>query len=137
MNTFQEEQYARWMAAMRLASKGRSLADSSYDSEVKSILAFLSMQHPAPAPVLNPESLDIQPEHYLSPRYTRRIRGKVWLCVLLLVFNDLCCVVRVWTFSWSIIYPQVIPNMLGTRYGVLVWFVLRGWVVMILYCDVL
>lgn len=71
-----EEQYARWMAAMRLASKGRSLADSSYDAEVKSILAFLSMQHPAPAPVLNPESLDIHPEHYLSPRYSRRIRSK-------------------------------------------------------------
>ncbi|XP_042226570.1 unc-112-related protein-like isoform X2 [Homarus americanus] len=71
-----EDQYARWMAAMRLASKGKSLADSSYDSEVKSILAFLSMQHPAPAPVLNPESLDIQPEHYMAPRFVRRIRGK-------------------------------------------------------------
>ncbi|XP_071543601.1 unc-112-related protein isoform X3 [Panulirus ornatus] len=71
-----EDQYARWMAAMRLASKGKSLADSSYDSEVKSILAFLSMQHPAPAPVLNPETLDIQPEHYLAPRFVRRIRGK-------------------------------------------------------------
>lgn len=65
------------MAAMRLASKGKSLADSSYDSEVKSILAFLSMQHPAPAPVINPESLDIQPELYLAPRFVRRIRGKV------------------------------------------------------------
>lgn len=73
----QEDQYARWMAAMRLASKGKTLADSSYDSEVKSILAFLSMQHPAPAPVLNPESLDIQPEHYMAPRFVRRIRGKV------------------------------------------------------------
>lgn len=80
---------------MRLASKGRSLADSSYDSEVKSIQAFLSMQHPAPAPVLNPESLDIQPEHYLSPRYTRRIRGKVWmgLCISFFFFFlfVLCC----------------------------------------------
>ncbi|XP_068201311.1 unc-112-related protein-like isoform X1 [Palaemon carinicauda] len=75
-----EEQYARWMAAMRLASKGKSLADSSYDSEVKSILAFLSMQHPAPAPVINPESLDIQPEHYLAPRFVRRIRGKGGWC---------------------------------------------------------
>ncbi|XP_037801107.1 unc-112-related protein-like isoform X2 [Penaeus monodon] len=75
-----EEQYARWMAAMRLASKGKSLADSSYDSEVKSILAFLSMQHPAPAPVINPESLDIQPELYLAPRFVRRIRGKGGWC---------------------------------------------------------
>lgn len=72
----EEDQYAKWMAAMRLASKGKSLADSSYDSEVKSILAFLSMQHPAPAPVISAENLDIQPEHYLAPRFVRRIRNK-------------------------------------------------------------
>ncbi|KAG0728843.1 Unc-112-related protein [Chionoecetes opilio] len=70
-----EEQYSKWMAAMRLASKGKSLADSSYESEVKSIQAFLAMQHPS-APQINPESLDIQPEDYMSPRYSRRIRGK-------------------------------------------------------------
>ncbi|XP_050737415.1 unc-112-related protein-like isoform X2 [Eriocheir sinensis] len=70
-----EDQYARWLAAMRLASKGKSLADSSYDSEVKSIQAFLAMQHPT-SPLINPESLDIQPEDYMSPRYSRRIRGK-------------------------------------------------------------
>lgn len=64
------------MAAMRLASKGKSLADSSYESEVKSIQAFLAMQHPS-APQINPESLDIQPEDYMSPRYSRRIRSKV------------------------------------------------------------
>lgn len=72
---------------MRLASKGKSLADSSYDSEVKSILAFLSMQHPAPAPVINPESLDIQPEHYLAPRFMRRIRGKVSIFHLHYVYH--------------------------------------------------
>ncbi len=42
-----ESQYARWMAACRLAAKGRSMADAGYDAEVKSIMAFLSMQHPA------------------------------------------------------------------------------------------
>ena len=40
----QEQQYARWMAACRMASKGKSMADSGYDAEVKSIQAFLSMQ---------------------------------------------------------------------------------------------
>lgn len=44
MNSFQEQQYARWMAACRMASKGKSMADSGYDAEVKSIQAFLSMQ---------------------------------------------------------------------------------------------
>lgn len=72
----QEDQYARWLAAMRLAAKGKSLADSSYESEVKSIQAFLAMQHPS-APQINPESLDIQAEDYMPPRYSRRIRSKV------------------------------------------------------------
>lgn len=74
---FQEEQYAKWMAACRLAAKGRSLADSSYDTEVKSIIAFLQMQHPAPAPAINPSALDITPEDYVSPRFLRKFKGKV------------------------------------------------------------
>ena len=44
MLCYQEQQYARWMAACRMASKGKSMADSGYDAEVKSIQAFLSMQ---------------------------------------------------------------------------------------------
>ena len=44
-NSFlQEQQYARWMAACRMAAKGKSMADRGYDAEVKSIQAFLSMQ---------------------------------------------------------------------------------------------
>ncbi|ELW65062.1 Fermitin family like protein 3 [Tupaia chinensis] len=39
-----EQQYAHWMAGCRLASKGRTMADSSYASEVQAILAFLSLQ---------------------------------------------------------------------------------------------
>jgi len=55
-----EDQYARWMAAMRLASKGKSLADSSYQSEVRGIQAFLSLQQPARTPALSPSQIDIQ-----------------------------------------------------------------------------
>lgn len=65
------------MAAIQLAAKGKSLADSSYNTEVKTIQAFLSMQRPAAAPVLNPQSLDIRPEDYLAPRFVRKIKGKV------------------------------------------------------------
>ncbi|KAK7788445.1 hypothetical protein R5R35_006978 [Gryllus longicercus] len=72
-----EEQYAKWMAACRLAAKGRSLADSSYESEVKSIEAFLQMQHPAPAPAINPASLDINPDDYVAPRFARKMKGKL------------------------------------------------------------
>ena len=48
------------MAAMRLASKGKSLADSSYQSEVRGIQAFLSLQQPARTPALSPQQIDIQ-----------------------------------------------------------------------------
>eukprot|EP00095_Tigriopus_kingsejongensis_P007015 maker-scaffold232_size243569-snap-gene-0.17 protein:Tk07015 transcript:maker-scaffold232_size243569-snap-gene-0.17-mRNA-1 annotation:"unc-112-related protein" len=72
-----EGQYAKWMAACRLAAKGKSLADSSYDAEVKSIQAFLSMQHPANAPVINPETLDINVEEYVAPRFLRKLKSKL------------------------------------------------------------
>lgn len=67
------------MAACRLAAKGRTLADSSYDNEVKTIQAFLSMQHPAQAPAINPAGLglDITPEDYVAPRFIRKLKGKV------------------------------------------------------------
>lgn len=72
-----EDQYAKWMAACRLASKGRSLADSSYEAEVSSIRAFLQMQHPAPAPVINTAPLDIIPEDYMPPKFVKRLKGKL------------------------------------------------------------
>lgn len=73
----QEDQYAKWMAACRLASKGRSLADSSYESEVQSIKSFLNMQKPAHAPAvsINPNLIDAQ--EYLAPRFSKKTKGKV------------------------------------------------------------
>lgn len=72
-----EEQYAKWMAACRLGAKGRSLADSSYEAEVKNIEAFLKMQHPAPSPAISPNALDIEPANYVPPRYLKKFKGKV------------------------------------------------------------
>ncbi|XP_026468344.1 unc-112-related protein isoform X1 [Ctenocephalides felis] len=72
-----ETQYAKWMAACRLGSKGRSLADSSYETEVVGIEAFLAMQRPAPQPVLNPQDLDISVEDYVAPRFTKKLKGKL------------------------------------------------------------
>ncbi len=65
------------MAACRLAAKGKSMADSGYDAEVKSIQAFLSMQHPASQPVINPATLDINVEEYVAPRFYRKMKSKV------------------------------------------------------------
>ena len=41
-----EVEYAQWMAACRVGSKGKNLSDVSYLQEVSSIRAFLSMQQP-------------------------------------------------------------------------------------------
>lgn len=65
------------MAACRLAAKGRTLADASYESEVNSITAFLQLQRPAPAPAISPNSLDITPDDYVAPRFVKRFKGKV------------------------------------------------------------
>lgn len=69
---FQENQYAQWLAACRFAAKGKTLADSGYDAEVNSIKAFLSMQSPASAPAINPNSIEISAEEYVAPRFSRK-----------------------------------------------------------------
>lgn len=72
-----EEQYARWMAAFRLASKGKSMSDStSYDAEVRQIIDFLSMQHPAPVPAIRAHEVDINPDDFVAPRFLRKLKGK-------------------------------------------------------------
>ncbi|KAH8370992.1 hypothetical protein KR093_005849 [Drosophila rubida] len=71
-----EEQYAKWMAACRLAAKGRSLADSSYDSEVSSIRSLLQMQKPAQAAPLNINPRSVDAVDYLSPKMLRKLSGK-------------------------------------------------------------
>lgn len=67
-----ENQYAQWLAACRFAAKGKTLADSGYDAEVNSIKAFLSMQSPASAPAINPNSIEITAEDYVAPRFARK-----------------------------------------------------------------
>lgn len=72
----QEGQYAKWMAAFRLASKGKTMADSSYEAEVQSLLAFLNMQHPAPAPAISPNQVDLQPEDFVAPCFLKKLKTK-------------------------------------------------------------
>lgn len=38
------EQYVKWMAACRLASKGKTMADPSYEVEMSGVRTFLKMQ---------------------------------------------------------------------------------------------
>jgi len=72
-----ESQYTQWMAACRLAAKGKSLADFGFEQEVSAIKAFLSMQHPAHTPAINPSTLDIQVEDYIAPRFSHKRKSKL------------------------------------------------------------
>lgn len=78
----QEQQYAHWMAGCRLASKGRTMADSSYASEVQAILAFLSLQRTGGGGLANhPQGPDASPEGLnpyglVAPRFQRKFKAK-------------------------------------------------------------
>ncbi|XP_052352682.1 fermitin family homolog 2 isoform X2 [Oncorhynchus keta] len=99
-----EKPYAHWMAACRLASKGKTMADSSYSLEVQNILSFLKMQHMNPDPQFIAEPAvtnDINSECLVSPRYLKKYKNKQILTAagflsprrLLLVFSPHgdCC----------------------------------------------
>ncbi|XP_027696227.1 fermitin family homolog 1 [Vombatus ursinus] len=73
-----ENQYARWMAACVLASKGKTMADSSYWPEVNNILSFLKMKNrntSSQAPS-DPECMDMKPECFVSPRCAKKYKSK-------------------------------------------------------------
>ncbi len=73
-----ENQYARWMAASVLASKGKTMADSSYHPEVHKILSFLKMKNwtMSPQTASDPESIDMKPECFVSLRYVKKYKSK-------------------------------------------------------------
>ncbi|XP_017080513.1 unc-112-related protein [Drosophila eugracilis] len=71
-----EQQYAKWMAACRLAAKGRSLADSSYESEVDGILSLLQMQRPVHGIHVNIDPRSVEAVDYLSPKILRKLSNK-------------------------------------------------------------
>uniref|UniRef100_A0A1A8MWU8 Fermitin family member 3b n=1 Tax=Nothobranchius pienaari TaxID=704102 RepID=A0A1A8MWU8_9TELE len=73
-----ERQYAQWMAGCRLASKGKSLADSSFQSEIQSIRSFLAMQRINSGSSSNAASSDesINTHSLVSPRYHKKYKTK-------------------------------------------------------------
>lgn len=71
-----EDQYSKWMAACRLASKGTSLADSSYQSEVQSIRTFLAMQQTNPNVSSTRADESINTHSLVSPRYHKKYKVK-------------------------------------------------------------
>ncbi|XP_012690302.1 fermitin family homolog 3 [Clupea harengus] len=71
-----EQQYSKWMAACRLASKGKTLADSSYSSEVESIESFLAMQRTNPGTASAQTDESINTHSLVSPRYQKKYKPK-------------------------------------------------------------
>ncbi|XP_060042606.1 fermitin family homolog 1 isoform X2 [Erinaceus europaeus] len=73
-----ELQYAKWMAACVLASKGKTMADSSYQPEVQTLLSFLSMKNRnSNSQVASSlENLDMNPECFVSPRCAKKHKSK-------------------------------------------------------------
>ncbi|KAI6189766.1 hypothetical protein M3Y97_00044100 [Aphelenchoides bicaudatus] len=81
-----EHQFSRWMSACRLASRGKTMADASYNNEVESIKKVLQMQsgrdqngHAAAKkqqapPVQLPNDFNV--EEYVSQRYVRKARSR-------------------------------------------------------------
>ncbi|XP_036682832.1 fermitin family homolog 1 isoform X2 [Balaenoptera musculus] len=73
-----ESQYAQWMAACILASKGKTMADSSYQPEVLNILSFLRMKNRNSASQVasSLENMDMDPECFVSPRCAKKHKSK-------------------------------------------------------------
>ncbi|XP_041707142.1 fermitin family homolog 3 [Coregonus clupeaformis] len=71
-----ELQYSRWMAACRLASKGKTLADSSFSSEVQNIQSFLAMQRTTPGANTAQTDDSINTHSLVSPRYHKKYKAK-------------------------------------------------------------
>ncbi|XP_037003713.2 fermitin family homolog 1 isoform X1 [Artibeus jamaicensis] len=73
-----ENQYAQWMAACILASKGKTMADSSYQPEVLNILSFLRMKNRnSTSPMASSlENMDMNPECFVSPRCAKKHKSK-------------------------------------------------------------
>lgn len=89
----QETQYANWKAACILASKGKTMAYSSYKSEVKNIQSFLQMKSLAPppgqaAPDLN--AMDMNAECFVSPRYAKKHKTKQVCLKAHMPYTHLC-----------------------------------------------
>ncbi|KAL7978202.1 hypothetical protein Chor_005189 [Crotalus horridus] len=69
-----EQQYASWMAGCRLAAKGKTMADASYQAEKENILSFLKLQKTNPEMSLATETEGAQ--WLVSPRYQKKFKPK-------------------------------------------------------------
>uniref|UniRef100_A0A8C2J7I4 Fermitin family member 3b n=1 Tax=Cyprinus carpio TaxID=7962 RepID=A0A8C2J7I4_CYPCA len=108
-----EKQYSQWMAACKLASKGLTLLDSSYQSEVQNIQTFLSMQRSSSAAPTSQTDESINTHSLVSPRYQKKYKPKLVektmkLASHFMLYNVLQCLC-----SLHLFYPfQLTPRIL-------------------------
>ena len=82
-----EEQYARWLGAFKLAVKGRTMADAvNYENEVRQIIDLLAMQHPVISgsgkAALNQSQVhDLPLEEYMATRFLRKVKSRSHVCI--------------------------------------------------------
>lgn len=71
-------QYGRWMAACRLAAKGKTMADLTYDVEVAGIKTFISMQRDNRDETDSPavDNASIQCEDFVPMRMLGKMKSK-------------------------------------------------------------
>ncbi|XP_067097487.1 fermitin family homolog 1 isoform X1 [Osmerus mordax] len=87
-----ENQYAKWKAACILASKGKTMAYSSYRAEVKNIQSFLKMKSMAPPPgqaAPELETMEMNAECFVSPRYSKKHKTKQLTCRILEALHNI------------------------------------------------
>lgn len=77
-----ENQYAKWMAAFKLASRGKPLTDPSYEEEVRTTLDLFNLQYQPVSHSLttmssnNNNNNNIRVDEYVAPKHSRS-RGRV------------------------------------------------------------
>lgn len=78
-----EEQYARWFGAFKLAVKGRTMADAmNYENEVRQIIDLLALQHPIVSGGNNKSLIsqsqihDLPLEDYIATRFLRKVKSR-------------------------------------------------------------
>ncbi|PAA49365.1 hypothetical protein BOX15_Mlig007286g3 [Macrostomum lignano] len=76
-----KDQYAQWVAAISLASRGKTLASKSlYDSELKETLTRLDMQAPRPQPMLTVDSMpNIDVADFVALRCLKKHKSRALL----------------------------------------------------------
>ena len=73
-----ENQYAKWMAAFKLASRGKPITDPSYEEEVRTTLELFNLQYPqqvSVSPSLSSNN-NIKIDDYVAPKHYRS-RGRI------------------------------------------------------------